>query len=94
MTIGVIDECRQIGLGTKMLNYTIGLLEQKFKQCITIWLHVIDYNESAINFYLKNNFTKFRRLKNHYYIDEKDYDAYLLYRKIGRCNDKNKHSND
>ena len=30
MTIGVIDECRKIGLGSKMLEYTIGLLEKKF----------------------------------------------------------------
>lgn len=28
MTIGVIDECRKMGLGTKLLNHTIGLLEQ------------------------------------------------------------------
>lgn len=59
MTIGVIDECRKLGLGTKMLEYTIGYLERSWQSCISIWLHVVDYNESAIKFYLKNNFVKF-----------------------------------
>lgn len=27
-------------------------------------------------------------MKNHYYIDSKDYDAIVLYRVIGRCNNK------
>ncbi len=27
MTIGVIDECRKLGLGTQMINYTIDLVE-------------------------------------------------------------------
>lgn len=84
MTIGVIDECRQMGLGTKLLNQTISLLEKQYPDCVAIWLHVIDYNESAIRFYLKNNFIKFRLLKNHYYIDKKDFDAVMLYRPIGR----------
>ena len=84
MTIGVIDECRKMGLGTKLLNATIETVEKKFPACITIWLHVIEYNKSAIQFYVKNKFTKFRRMKKHYYIDFNDYDAVLLYRGIGR----------
>ena len=68
MTIGVIDECRKMGLGTHMLNHTIDFLEQKFEACIAIWLHVIEYNKSAIQFYLKNKFLRFRRLKRHYII--------------------------
>ena len=73
-----------MGLGTKMLDYTIGFLEKNFQSCVSIWLHVIDYNESAIRFYLKNKFIKYQRLKHHYYIDEKDFDAIVLYRAIGR----------
>ena len=48
MTIGVLDECRKMGLGTKMLNYTIEMLEKSYPNCCVIWLHVIDYNKSAI----------------------------------------------
>ena len=84
MTIGVIDECRKLGLGTQMINYTIDLVEQKFAECTNIWLHVVSYNVSAIKFYLKNNFSKLRKLKRHYYIDGKEYDAIVLYRAIGK----------
>ena len=88
MTIGVIDECRSLGLGTAMLEHTIEIVERTCKQCVAIWLHVIDYNESAIKFYLKNKFVRFRRLKDHYYIKKKDYDAIALYRPIGRLRAK------
>ena len=84
MTIGVIDECRQMGLGTQMLNHTIGFVESKFPDCICIWLHVVDYNQSAIKFYNKNKFIKFQTLKKHYEIDGRDYDAIQFYRALGR----------
>ena len=50
--------------------------------CEVIYLHVVDYNESAIKFYEKNNFRTLKRIKNHYVIYEKDYDAYVLYKDI------------
>ena len=84
MTIGVIDECRKLGLGTQMLDYTIDFLEKKYINCVAIWLHVVSYNESAIRFYLKNRFVKFRRMKKFYYIDDKEFDGIQLYRGIGR----------
>ena len=83
MTIGVIDECRKLGLGTQMLEYTIDLVEQNSEQCYAIYLHVVDYNESAIKFYLKNHFIKLERLKEHYTIHKKLYDAIVLYRPTG-----------
>ena len=84
MTIGVIDELRQMGIGSKMLNYTIDLVEKRFTECICIYLHVVDYNISAIKFYQKNQFLRFRRMKRHYTIDGRDYDAIVLYKPIGR----------
>ena len=83
MTIGVIDECRQLGLGTQMLEYTIDIVEQTSETCYAIYLHVVDYNESAIKFYLKNHFTNLERLDEYYIIHEKTYDAIVLYRPIG-----------
>ena len=73
-----------MGLGTRMLNYTIEHVEREFSKCVCIWLHVIDYNVSAIKFYKKNSFIRFQRLKRHYTIDDIDYDAIELYRPIGR----------
>ena len=73
-----------MGLGTRLLNYTIDFLQREYEQCVNIWLHVIAYNQSAIKFYLKNKFVQFRRLKQHYVISGKEYDAIVLYRLIGR----------
>ena len=58
MTIGVIDECRKLGIGTQMLDYTIDLIEQTFEHCLAIYLHVADYNQAAIKFYEKHEFRK------------------------------------
>lgn len=51
MTIGVIDECRRDGLGTKMLNYTEDIIFTMWPNCEVLYLHVIDYNDAAIKFY-------------------------------------------
>lgn len=57
MTIGIVDECRRLGLGSRLLNYTIEYLQNNYTNCEIIYLHVVDYNESAIRFYEKNGFT-------------------------------------
>jgi len=49
-------------------------------------LHVVDYNESAIKFYEKNNFSVLKRVKNHYVIFDKLYDGLLLYKDIKQYN--------
>jgi ribosomal protein S18 acetylase RimI-like enzyme len=80
MTLGVIDECRKFGLGTALLNETFRHVFDKYTECQIIYLHVVDYNHSAINFYLdKNNFIECKRETDHYTIFDKDYDALLLY---------------
>ena len=45
-------------------------------------MHVVDYNESAIRFYEKNQFRTLKRVKEHYMIFEKIYDGLLLYKDI------------
>lgn len=46
-----------------------------------LYLHVVDYNSSAIAFYLvKNEFELLRVEKNHYEIFEQEYDALTLYK--------------
>lgn len=82
MTIGIVDECRRLGLGTKLLNEVIKVINLNWFNCEIIYLHVVDYNESAIRFYERNNFRTLKRIKNHYVIFEKDYDALLLYKDI------------
>ena len=78
MTIGVIDECRNFGLGTRLLNEVIYTIKQTRKKCLAIYLHVIEYNTVAIRFYLKNEFIECNNLRNYYYINNKYYHAKAL----------------
>ncbi len=54
-TIGVIDELRQLGLGRKLIEEAIYIMKCK-SNCIGVFLHVVEYNMTAIKFYRKLNF--------------------------------------
>ena len=82
MTIGVIDECRRFGLGTMLLREVTIAVNEQYPTCEVIYLHVVDYNESAIRFYEKNNFSTLKRNKSHYMIYGKEYDALVLFKDI------------
>ena len=86
MTIGVVDECRRLGLGSRLLDYTIDVLNKQWPNCEVLYLHVVDYNDTALKFYLnqKNKFIQHSIIKDHYVIHNKNYDAVLLYRDISR----------
>jgi len=45
------------------------------RQCIAIYLHVIEYNQSALKFYFTNNFDEVNTIYGYYYIDEVRYNA-------------------
>lgn len=78
MTIGVIDEYRNMGLGSKLLNQVISIIQEKRKRCMAIYLHVIEYNTSAIRFYLKNEFIECNNIRNYYYINQIYYHGKVL----------------
>lgn len=82
MTLGIVDECRRLGLATKLLSHAISLLKLQWHACEILYLHVVDYNETALKFYLNNRFIKHKVLNDHYEIKGKIYDAVLLYRDI------------
>jgi len=89
MTIGVLDECRKLGIGTLLLKYHEDRLRQSkwAKQVEFVYLHVVSYNKIALNFYRKNGFLKLETLKRHYEIFKKDYDAIVLYRPVAKEDD-------
>lgn len=85
MTIGVIDECRKLGIGTYLLKATMNavLKHPHFKEnCKVVYLHVVSYNSTAIKFYERNGFQTASDLKDWYKIFGKTYDALLMYRLI------------
>jgi len=87
MTIGVVDECRRLGIGTLLLNETIEVIKMAYpKSCNVIYLHVVDYNKSAIKFYLKNGFEKFKRVQDHYLIMGEQFDAIVIFKDISKVN--------
>ena len=81
MTLGVIDECRKLGIGTILLEKTYRQIAYNFPECTIVYLHVVDYNEAAIKFYQKRNDFKYLKVvKDHYEIFGKDYDAEIYFK--------------
>ena len=91
MTIGVLDEFRQMHIGTKILNH-IYKIALKIDFCIGVYLHVINYNDIAIKFYQKNKFKKVGKVDNYYFINGKNYDS-LVFFKIIPKNEKDEYMN-
>jgi ribosomal protein S18 acetylase RimI-like enzyme len=74
MTIGVIDECRRLKLGTKLLNLVTDHFMNTYN-CLGIYLHVVEYNNTAIKFYMKNEFLDLALVKNYYCIGDNYYSS-------------------
>ena len=78
MSLGVIDECRKMNIGTNMIksifNYTI-----YSDICVGVYLNVISSNSSAKKFYEKNGFVYVNNIKDFYPIEDKLYpcDVYV-----------------
>ena len=72
-TLGVIDECRRMNIGSKLLKDAINYVAFiPFGQAV--YLNVIDGNFSGIKFYEKNGLTRVNKIKDYYTLDEKKYD--------------------
>jgi ribosomal protein S18 acetylase RimI-like enzyme len=82
MTLGVVYECRGLGLGSMLIEEALRVLRASFLTCEVVYLHVVDYNEAAIRFYERRGFATLKRIKDHYVIFDKHYDALLLYKDI------------
>ena len=76
MTIGVIDECRKLHIGKKLLNI---IKEKSINKnlCVCIYLDVITYNNVAKEFYKKNNFEEVSLIKNYYNLNGKYFDSFV-----------------
>ena len=74
ISLGVIDECRKMNIGTSMIkaiyNYII-----VFDFVVGIYLNVISSNTSGKKFYEKNGLKYVNHIKDFYVIDEKNYDC-------------------
>lgn len=84
--LGVIDEYRRLGVGTRLLEFFIE--EVKKRDGVAIYLSTLSYNNSAIKFF-ENNKWHFHDCKKQYYkINENTYDAKIYFYIIDfkKCN--------
>lgn len=87
MTLGVIDECRKMNIGTNLIKDTMNYVIT-FPFCTCIYLNVITDNFSGKKFYEKNGLICAKRIKNYYNINDKQYDS-DVYIKIFNKKEKN-----
>ena len=82
LTLGVVDELRGKGVGKELLQRGIQKVQVSDPLCRLVYLHVIEYNEAARKFYLRENFIQFNRYKEFYFFNGRVFDGILLYRRI------------
>ena len=82
MTIGVIDEARKLGIGSRLLQAMADCMMLQEPAVEALYLHVVIYNLQALAFYDKNDFKRIGELRDWYEIHGRNYDAVLLYKPI------------
>jgi ribosomal protein S18 acetylase RimI-like enzyme len=80
-TIGVIDECRRLGIGKKLLNRAIDVFTRRTR-CVGYYLHVIEHNRSAIQFYRRLRLDEGGMIYDHYLINDALFNAQVFYKQF------------
>lgn len=65
MTINVLDNYKRYGIGSALLKHMIEI-HKDVKELSFINLHVQESNQSALNFYKKNNFETVKFIESYY----------------------------
>ena len=86
MTLGCLAHYRRLGIGSRMIQHIMDLVE-KDGQFESIFLHVQVDNEDAINLYIKFGFEVIE-IKEQYYEATESGDAFLLEKNLRKTNDK------
>jgi len=67
LTLGCREGCRRQGLASQMVRRCLEHARNDDK-CGAVYLHVVDYNDAAMNLYEKNGFANIRTLYSFYII--------------------------
>ncbi|KAH7649977.1 GCN5-related N-acetyltransferase (GNAT) family [Cryptosporidium bovis] len=89
LTMGVVEEFRFLGIAKQLLNIVIGYYQKFHPQVNAIFLHVVEYNNNAINLYKKLNFVQTLYWNNFYKIYGGFYGAFLFTYFYDRSNSSN-----
>ena len=84
--IGVIDEYRRLGVGTRLMEKFEE--EVKSREAVAIYLITLTHNSSSIKFFENNQWHYYDKMNQYYRIDGKNYDAIIYYYIINlkKCN--------
>ncbi|KAI3940511.1 hypothetical protein MKW98_024918 [Papaver atlanticum] len=77
LTLGVVESYRNRGIAAALTREVIKYASN-LAHCQAVYLHVISYNNPAIQFYKKLCFKFVRRLSGFYYIQGQHYDSLLF----------------
>jgi ribosomal protein S18 acetylase RimI-like enzyme len=77
-TIGVIDECRRLGIAKVLVDRVKDIINEN-PRCIGLYLHVIECNNSAIRFYKKLRLSEGKMIYDHYIINNAYFNARVFY---------------
>lgn len=79
LTLGIVDELRGLGIASDLLETAIARTRACDPSCAVIFLHVIEYNRTAMKLYEKNAFKRFKTEPNFYKIGETWYSGVMFY---------------
>uniref|UniRef100_I1JAM7 N-alpha-acetyltransferase 60 n=3 Tax=Glycine subgen. Soja TaxID=1462606 RepID=I1JAM7_SOYBN len=77
LTLGVVEAYRSLGIASSLIREVIKYASS-IPTCRAVYLHVISYNNPAINLYKKMSFKCVRRLQGFYLINGQHYDSFLF----------------
>jgi len=75
-SIGVIDEARRLGIGTKLVESANEYAAKNYRNCVGVSLHVISTGKRAIGLYERCKFTKLFTEPKYYNMSGKRIDAF------------------
>merc|ERR1740117_1874665 len=77
LTLGVIDNFRRRGAAREMLKQSITYVDESRPNVQAIYLHVVTYNDPAIELYESLKFLRIAHFTSMYNLHGKPYDSYL-----------------
>jgi len=86
LTLGVCDGFRRRGLARELLRRSLEHVNTNMQQVHAVYLHVVTYNEAAIQLYESMKFLRIGHFSAFYFLHGKPYDSFLyaLYVHNGR----------
>lgn len=80
LTLGIIDGFRRRGLARELLRQSIDYVDKNMPEVQAVYLHVVTYNEAAIQLYESMRFVRLERFTSFYHLHGHPYDSYLYAR--------------